>query len=201
MSVTPLLGPSIRRPALAVAKAVCIVAAATTAPAAPAKSPRPPRFVDYPVPTIYRGPVKPLHLVDPSQYAGSAEGRCVGEEPLPGYKPGPVNFAGHLVIETCTCGSGCHSLYLWDAVTGRFFGFFPSRPIDVGPYGIGLTAPPVEYKGEEYKADSSLLILEGCIEDTCDCARRYYNWTGSQFKLIFTEPTRMPPACENQKSR
>jgi hypothetical protein len=106
-----------------------------------------------------------------------------------------VNFAGHFVIDACTCGSGCHYLYMWDALSGKVYLNFPSMPIDVGPYGDGVVSPRITYKGEEYYVNSSLLILEGCVEQTCDCARRYYNWNGSQFRLILTEPTRMPPSC------
>ncbi len=168
----------------------CILAAVVLA-----GPPRPsPRFEDYRVATVYKGPVKPMHVADPSRYGG-AEARCIRGEAPEGYVPGPVNFAGHFVIEACTCGSGCHSLYIWDAITGRFYGFFPSTPIDVGPYEAGGASPPLLYRGEEFRADSSLLILEGCFEDTCDCARRYYQWDGAKFKLISQDQTPLPRRC------
>jgi hypothetical protein len=84
---------------------------------------------------------------------------------------------------------------MWDALTGNVHLKLPSMPIDVGPFGVGGSTPPIEYKGEEYRVDSSLLILEGCIEDTCDCARRYYSWNGTKFNLILRQATRMPPSC------
>ena len=198
MWAIPHSEPSIRK-LLVLITGVELCTLGMTIPATQAQSSRVPRFEDYPVQSIYRGPVKLLHLDDPNRYADSAEGRCVGGEAPPGYVPGPVNFAGHFVVETCTCGSGCYSLYLWDAITGKFHGFFPSSgAIDVGPYGIGQVSPPVTYKGEEFHANSTLLILEGCIEDTCDCGRRYYNWSGKEFKLILRQPTRMPPSCTKQ---
>jgi hypothetical protein len=43
-----------------------------------------------------------------------------------------VNFAGHFVIDACTCGSGCHYLYMWDAVSGKFYQRLPPGVIDGG---------------------------------------------------------------------
>jgi hypothetical protein len=84
---------------------------------------------------------------------------------------------------------------MWDALNGKVYRKFPSMPIDVGPFGLGLITPHIEYKGEEYHVDSSLLILEGCIEETCNCGRWYYNWNGTEFKLVLRQPTRLPPSC------
>lgn len=152
-----------------------------------------PQFNEYRVQTIYRGPVKAPDFGDPTQYTGT-DLRCFGGDPTR-YASLVPNFAGDFVIGYCTCGSGCYYLFLWNARTGKFYGRFPDRPIDVGPYGSGKLTPPVEYNGDEYHIDSSLLILEGCFEETCDCARRYYHWNGSHFELIFRESTRMPPGC------
>lgn len=152
-----------------------------------------PRFEDYLVSKVYRGRVKPPQFGNPAQYEGT-DLRCFGGDPA-GYASEPVNFAGHFVIGTCTCGSGCHYVFMWDVLTGKFYGR-PFGPIDIGPFGAGIIDPPVEYKGEQFRADSSLLILDGCIEGTCDCATRYYRWSGTQFKLLLRQPSRMPPKCE-----
>ena len=69
-------------------------------------------------------------------------------------------------------------------------------PIDVGPYSDGSNFPLLVHKGEEYRTDSSLLVVEGCIEDTCDCARRYYNWNGRRFNLLLRQATPIPPKCK-----
>ena len=91
---------------------------------------------------------------------------------------------------------GCHSLYMWDAKTGRFYPRLPPGVIGVGPYARrGVQPPGIVYMGEQYRPDSGLLIVEGCVDDTCDCAKRYYRWTGSQFKLILRQPVRMPERC------
>jgi hypothetical protein len=169
-----------------------LLAVAAAFAQAPVKAPR---FEDYGVSSIYRGPVKPPHLGDPKQY-DEVELHCFGgDSPDHSYASVRANFAGHFVIDACTCGSGCHYLYMWDALTGKFYRNFPAMPIDVGPFSDGVTTTRPDYKGEEYRLDSSLLIVEGCVEDTCDCGTRYYNWSGSRFKLILKQPTVPPPSC------
>src|SRR5207249_1037383 len=120
--------------------------------------------------------------------------RCFGGDPAE-YAREQANFAGHFVLGTCTCGSGCHYLFKWDALSGKVYRQFPFGPINVGPFGLGANLPPIEYKGEQYRLDSTLLIIEGCIEDTCDCATRYYTWNGNRFRLILKKPSRKPPNC------
>jgi len=103
--------------------------------------------------------------------------RCFGADSF-AYAQSESNFAGHYVIGACTCGSGCHYLFMWDALTGKFYQRVPPGVIDVGPYEPG----GVEYAGDQFQIDSSLLIVEGCVEDTCACACRYYNWNGRKFR-------------------
>ena len=157
------------------------------------QSVRLPRFEDFRVSSVYRGRVTPPKVGNLNQYSGT-DLRCFGGNPGQ-YAQEKANFAGHFVIGTCTCGSGCHYLFMWDAVTGKLHSHFPFGAINVGPYGVGGADPAVEYKGEQYRVDSSLLIVEACIEGTCDCAARYYTWSGNQFKLILKQPTRMPSNC------
>jgi hypothetical protein len=83
---------------------------------------------------------------------------------------------------------------MWDAISGKFYQRLPPGVIDIGSFDAG-GGRSVEYKGEQYRTNSSLLIVEGCVEDTCDCSQRYYQWTGSQFKLILRQPVPMPDAC------
>ena len=131
-----------------------------------------PRFEDYPVDTVYHGETLPPKF---SRADRDSDSRCFGVPDGFDYSIYKPNFAGHYVIEACTCGSGCHYLYMWDAVTGKTFTSFPAMPIDVGPFfDRGQDFSPTEYKGEEYKVASSLLIIDGCIEDACDCGTRYY---------------------------
>jgi hypothetical protein len=170
--------------------AVChflVVAVACGSPQAP----KLPRFEDHRVRSIYRGAVKAPDFGSLAQYSGS-DLRCFGGSPS-GYRASRVNFAGHFVIDTCSCGSGCHYFFIWDALTGKVYQQFPFGAINVGPYGDGPTA--VRFKGEQFQPDSSLLVLEGCLEGTCDCAKRYYNWSGSHFTLFVRQPSQLPPDC------
>ncbi len=156
------------------------------------QSVRLPRFQDYRVSSVYRGRVTPPKVGNLDQYSGT-DLRCSGD--LERFAEEKANFAGHFVVGSCTCGSGCHYLFMWDAITGKFNSRFPFASINIGPYSAGESDPPIEYKGEQYRVDSSLLIVEACIEGTCDCAARYYTWRRNQFKLILKQPTRMPSNC------
>jgi hypothetical protein len=106
-----------------------------------------PRFQDYRVSSLYRGPVKPPEVGNLDQYSGT-DLRCFGADLG---REEQANFAGHFVIGTCTCGSGCHYLYMWDALTGKFHPHLPVGSINIGPYGTGELVPPIEYKGEQYR--------------------------------------------------
>ena len=115
-----------------------------------------------------------------------------------------VNFAGRFVIRVCSCGTGCHSLVMWDATTGSVSNGAPldaMGPINVGPFEqqgrSGL--PPIFYKGEAYRPDSTLLIIEGCHEQSCDCARWYYTLIGERFKLILQRAVPKPAICINRR--
>lgn len=158
----------------------------------------PPTFDEFRVENIYRGAVQAPNFGDLNQYSGT-DIRCFGKDES-AYSHAQVNFAGHLVLSACSCGSGCHYLYMWDAVTGRFYQRVPpAAAINVGPYKAHEAPHPKRaFKGEQYRPDSDLLIVEGCIEDTCECATWYYKWTGSQFNLLFKEPVRMPGKCLNK---
>jgi hypothetical protein len=152
-----------------------------------------PSFQDYRVATVHRGPSKPPTFGNVEQFSGT-DLRCFGGDPA-AYAREQANFAGHYVIASCTCGSGCHYLFMWDALTGKFYDRLPFGRIEVGPFGLNADLPPVEYKGEQYRSDSRLLIIESCVEDTCDCAKRYLVWNDQQFQLVLKQPVRLPPNC------
>ncbi len=147
-------------------------------------------FADYHVTKIYAGAVKQPDFGRLEQYSGT-DVRCFGGDPAV-YSAMRVNFAGHFVLATCSCGSGCHYLFVWDAVNGKVYRDFAFGAVDVGPYGSH-----VAYAGERFRADSNLLVLDGCFEGTCDCAKRYYVWNATQFKLIFRHQDRLPPGCRH----
>jgi hypothetical protein len=154
------------------------VVALTVATAIALAQPAVPRFEGYPVESIHHSQITLPKFSKPDS---GTELRCLGRE-FVGFH---VNFAGHYVIDTCTCGSGCHYLYMWDALNGKVFLNIPAMPLDVGPFfDRGVGSPSIKYKGEQYRIDSNLLIIEGCIENTCDCATRYYRWDGNLFRLL-----------------
>jgi hypothetical protein len=161
--------------------------------AAIALSAKPPQFIDYPVLKVYRSEAALPKFGNPSQYDGT-DLRCFGAD-RQSYAGKRANFAGHFVIDACTCGTGCHYLFMWDALNGNFFGRIPISVINVGPYGLGSEDGPIEYRGEQYRVDSALLIVEGCVEDTCDCSKRYYQWNGRRFRLLLKVPSKIPPEC------
>jgi hypothetical protein len=151
-----------------------------------------PRFEDNRVP-VYAGKVVPPRFGDPAQYTGS-DIRCFGLDGS-GYPSQPPNFAGHFVIGTCTCGSVCHYLFMWDARTGKLYRDLPLGAFNVGPYSGDDKSALVEYSGESFRLDSRLLIIDACREDTCDCGKRYYVWTGTVFRLVTKRVSMMPPSC------
>jgi hypothetical protein len=161
------------------------------------QTPKVPTFESYRITRIYRGAVRPPNFGPSDKYGGS-DVSCFGGYP-PVHLAMPVNFAGHFVVAACTCGSGCHYFVLWDAENGKVFRDFPFRAINVGPYESAANGPLVEYAGEQYRTDSALFILDGCFEETCDCAKRYYVWSGTQFKLILRRQDQLPPGCEARK--
>jgi hypothetical protein len=157
-----------------------------------------PRFEDYAVPNIYQGAVKSPDFGNRDRFEGT-DLRCFGVDPAI-YADEPVNFAGHYVLDACTCGSGCHYLFMWDAKSGKFYQEVPPGVIDIGPYEIGrVQQKAIEYQGESFQVDSNLLIVEGCVEDTCDCSKRYYKWTGRKFNLILRQPVHLPEKCPGKQ--
>jgi hypothetical protein len=191
MSRTPLSAQSTKRALSALAQ--WLVVAAALSGALSFSGPKTPAFADHQINRVYREPVKPPDFGNPEQYSGT-DLRCFGVGPEL-YSAMPVNFAGHFVLTTCSCGSGCHYLFLWDAENGKVYRDFPFGAINVGPYRSAVGRPQVKYEGEQYRPDSKLLVLDACFEGTCDCAKRYYLWDALHFKLIFKEQDRLPPAC------
>jgi hypothetical protein len=139
-----------------------------------------PRFEEYPVTAVFHGkPAVPILATGQGGYRTRI---------LEGAPKGP-NFAGHFTIVELGCGSGCISFEMVDAVSGRLY---PTKPF----VGLGIpykgAAAGREYKGLEYRLDSSLLIADGCPEytDSTDadfgknCGTRSYKWERGRFVLI-----------------
>jgi hypothetical protein len=147
-----------------------------------------PQFETYPVTSIFRE--KPaLPIFAKGQGGFRTEIRKAAEK-------GP-NFSGHYTIAEWGCGSGCISFAIVDAVSGRLK--YPVPFVGLGIPYMG-TATGRNYKGLEYRLNSSLLIADGCPENEDstdadfekDCGTRYYKWDDKQFLLIRT--VAVPPA-------
>jgi hypothetical protein len=134
-------------------------------------------------------------LGNPRQYHGT-DSRCLGEG-APVYSSERVNFAGHFVMAKCGCGSGCSYLFLWDARTGKLHFATAIGAINIGPYLGKQDVDRVSYTGESFRPNSTLLIIDGCREGTCDCGKLYYVWNGSTFRLVAKEVTQLPPKCRH----
>jgi hypothetical protein len=137
-----------------------------------------PEFYEYPVRTAFSGPPAAPKLIRPSDRRFRTKIREAASR-------GP-NFAGHLTIAEWGCGAGCVSAALVDAKDGRVY----AVPFSI----LGWGMPPLMYEGKysptqdgfrplEYKIASNLLVVRGCPEDR-SCASYFYQWTGSDLKLI-----------------
>jgi hypothetical protein len=171
-----------------------VLACAVSALYAQGRPTRLPRFEDYRV-SVYAGRVASPAFGNPAQHTGT-DLRCFGpNRPRGADKP---NFAGQFVVDKCSCGSGCHYLFMWDTRTGRFYRNLPLGAFNVGPYQGDNRSSPVEYSGESFRPDSRLLIIDACREDTCDCGKHYYVWTGDTFRMLMKTVSRIPPKCGRQ---
>lgn len=133
-----------------------------------------PKFEDFRVTEVFKGkPAVPI-LQTPGQ-------RMFRTKIREGAKAG-ANFAGHYAIAQWGCGSECVSIAIIDEKAGTVY----ATPFDWLGYPPPLTYADVVKDTDApliYKVDSRLLIVRGCAEDK-DCASFYYEWTGSQFKLL-----------------
>jgi hypothetical protein len=102
-----------------------------------------------------------------------------------GARKGP-NFAGHFTIVSWGCGTGCNSFVIVDAASGQIYWTAPFSTIGM-PYEGAKSGR--EYGGLDYKADSRLLVADGCPEDDNDkCGTHYYEWRNGSFRSIQFKP-------------
>jgi len=94
-----------------------------------------------------------------------------------------LNFAGHYTVAEWGCGSGCMSVAVVDAASGKVF---------PGPFKI-LSMPMAEgeggreYQGAVYQRKSRLFIADGCPEEA-RCGTYYYEWNADKFKQLRFDP-------------
>lgn len=91
------------------------------------------------------------------------------------------NFAGQYTIATWSCGTSCSSSVVVDACSGQLYRDTPYGTLDLSGS---------EYTGLSFRIDSSLLIVEGCLDTdaeqnhTPECSRSYYKWIPPRFILL-----------------
>ena len=90
-----------------------------------------------------------------------------------------VNFAGHFILATWGCGTGCGQCALIDGKTGNVF--FPPQLAGT-TLGYGELSEKAEML--EHKKDSTLLILYGVPAGSKKYGIWYYEWMGKALKLI-----------------
>jgi hypothetical protein len=99
------------------------------------------------------------------------------------------NFAGHYSIAEWGCGTSCVSIAVIDAETGAVYeGPFGSLPKAILFYGLALrydrdASGAYQHEGLVYHVNSRLLVARGCPNDL-NCGAYFYEWTGSEFKLL-----------------
>jgi hypothetical protein len=93
-----------------------------------------------------------------------------------GAATGP-NFAGHFTFVSWGCGVACQEFAVVDATTGQVY--FPSD-VRLNAYqAVTDETPPFEFH-----LDSRLFVLTGAPNDADSAGTFYYEWTGSDFKLL-----------------
>src|SRR6266568_678014 len=133
----------------------------------PPQVPSVPVFADYPVDSVYRGPVAPLDL------ASSPEARRFRTVLRRGAGKGP-NYAGHLTVVTWGCGTSCITVALVDARTGR---------VTRSPIGAGY--------GVQHHLDSRLLVIDRVPCSDTSWAAPYavfVEWTGRALQTVDSLP-------------
>ncbi len=143
-----------------------------------------PRFEDYPVREVYKGPPAPVRL-------DGRRARMFRTRLAEGSRSGP-NFAGRYTVVVWGCGTGCAQMAVVDARTGRVY------------------FPPVEYhdipdmedeqaRARTFRLDSKLLVL---TNDFYDGAGRYtahyYLFDNNRFRLLRRAVERRPGPPEDE---
>jgi hypothetical protein len=133
------------------------------------------KFTDFAVlESFHSKPAKPILTSRAQRTFRSAITRATAKGP---------NFAGHYTVAEWGCGSGCMSIAIVDAASGKVF---------PGPFKI-LSMPLAEgegghdYQGAVYQLKSRLFIADGCPEEA-KCGTYYYEWNQDKFKQLRFDP-------------
>jgi len=135
-----------------------------------------PTFDQFKVAEVYKG--KPAAPV-----IKTAEDRQFRTKIREAAAEGP-NFAGHFTIADWGCGAGCVSFTIIDAANGTIYKPpFKVLGWDMVTYEGKIRSDIDNFEPLDFHGDSRLLIARGCPEEK-DCASYFYEWTGTQFRLL-----------------
>lgn len=103
------------------------------------------------------------------------------------YQNSAINFAGRYVIVRISCGAGCETGWIVNALTGRMYGL---------PTVFCLPEPDWRnFQKLEFRPDSALLVLTGILnvdqrrnDGDVKARRYYYRFDGTKLVLIDSEP-------------
>ena len=99
--------------------------------------------------------------------------------------PKGPNFAGHFTFVSWGCGVACQEFAIVDAITGDVH--FPSE-LRLNAYD----AITDETEPFQFQLDSRLFVLAGAPNDEEATGVFYYEWTGTDFKLLKATPKTWP---------
>src|SRR4051812_20287190 len=110
---------------------------------------------------------------------------------LRGWATEKPNFAGHYILATWGCGTGCTQVAIIDAITGKVFhpaGIRTNQIIDVDPDALEEDNPNprrADFGALRYRVDSRLLVLFGTPENKAENRGiSYYVWENEALKRL-----------------
>jgi hypothetical protein len=169
----------------ALALCVCAVVSSAFGAGVQTSKGRPaPRFEDYPVREVYKGPVARVRL-------DGRKARMFRTALREGAREGP-NFAGHYAVVFWGCGTGCAQMGVVDSKTGRVY-FPPVEYMDIPD------TEDAEARARFFRLDSRLLVI---TQNHYDMERTYtayyYLFDGGRFRLLRKADEHMPQTTEDE---
>jgi hypothetical protein len=157
----------------------------------PAEIQAAPKFEDFRIPAtaMFNGaPAAPQF-----QTRGQREFRTMIRQAA---KKGP-NFAGNYTIAEWGCGTACEQIAVVDLRSGDVY----DGPFGKLPRAVIFLGPNVEEDktGMFYHLNTNLFIVRGCPNYKM-CGEYYYEWTGSEFRLLHRIPMKPLLGSEAESS-
>ncbi len=140
-----------------------------------------PHFKDYPVAKIYKGNNAPLKL--------TRKERLDYGERLQIIENAGVDFAGHYIVATWSCGMWCQRSEIIDAKTGKFYGWNGILSF-CWPHLDKDFACNEKFTNVEYRVDSKLIVFFGRRNDTDVRGFHYYNFEDGRFIHLKSIPVK-----------